>query len=117
MLKSLCFTLYPKKGKLTAAALGVVDCGAAAARVESVAEVDRAGWLVDFAGFVSRLHGLDLLRIGRDQAGFGWAGHDLNVDVVLAGKKQALADRELAEALALLASQLEDVAQYVDRRG
>ena len=53
---------------------------------------------------------LNLLGVGGDQAGFGRAGDDLDMDVVLAGKEQSLADRELAEALFLLAGQLEDVS-------
>jgi hypothetical protein len=37
------------------------------------------------------------------------------VHMVLSGKEQALTDRELAEAFFLLAGQLEDVGQHVNR--
>ena len=52
--------------------------------------------------------------IGGDQAGFGWAGHDLNVDVVLAGKEETLPDWEVGESLALLFSEFEHIRQYID---
>lgn len=38
---------------------------------------------------------LELLRIGVDELVFGGAGDDLHMDVALAGKEEALADREL----------------------
>jgi hypothetical protein len=67
-----------------------------ATRIEAVTEVDCALWLREVARLLGRVHGLHLVRIGSYQASLGWAGDDLDVDVALAGEKQALADRELA---------------------
>ena len=87
-------------------------------RIRSV-YVDGALHLPEFAVFLA-LGGLlqlfDLLGIGSYQAGLGRAGHYLDVDVVLPGKEQTLADRELAEAFMLLAGEFEDVGQHVDGR-
>lgn len=77
---------------------------------ESIFEINGAfrGWRLEGLG-LCRIDTLYLLRVGRNQTGFSRAGHDLQVDVVLAGKKQALAYRELTEALFFFAGKLENV--------
>jgi hypothetical protein len=80
---------------------GRLLAGAAATRVQAVAEINGALWLVEITGGWRRLAaraevdarllgGVDLLylrRISGDQAGFGGAGDDLDVHVVLTSKE------------------------------
>lgn len=81
--------------------------------VQLVAKVDGALGLAHGA----LLHGLDLDRVGSDEASFGRAGDDLNVYVVLPGKEKSLPDGELAEPLLFLAGQLKDLTEHVDSTG
>ena len=60
------------------------------------------------------MHGLDLLWVGCDQALFGRTGDNLDMNMVLTGKEEALADREISEALSFLFGQLKDVSEYVN---
>lgn len=84
---------------------------------QAIIEVYGALRLAKVAVLRRALHRLNLVRVCRDQAGLSRAGDDLNVDVVLAGEEQALPYRELAQALFLLASQLEDTTEDIDGRG
>ena len=85
-----------------------------AAGREAIAEIDGALWLAKVTVLSGAFHGLNLVRIRRDQAGLSWAGDDLNVYVVLAGEEQALPYWELAEALFLFVRELENTTKDVD---
>ena len=54
-----------------------------------------------------------LLGVGVDELMFGLAGDDLDMDVILSRKEQALPDREVGETFALFFGELKDVAKYV----
>src|SRR6266702_331102 len=80
-------------------------------RIELVIKINCALRLVHVTTLLDLLY---LRRIGSNESAFGRAGDNLNVYVVLASKKQALSDRELAEALFFFAGQLKNITQNVD---
>ena len=56
-------------------------------------------------------------RVGGDELRLGLAGEDADMDVVLPGKEEAIAHREVRQALALLLSELKDLCQHIHRTG
>ena len=87
----------------------VIGCGG----ICTVSEVDVA---LSLEQLPLGLQLLDLSGTRRDEPGLGRAGDNLDVNVILAGKEQALADWELAQTLLLFACQVEDIAQDIDGR-
>ena len=59
-------------------------------------------------GYIANLTGVTAGVCG-DEFFFAFAGDNLNMDVILAGKEKTLPDGEVTEAFALLVSELEDV--------
>ena len=52
--------------------------------------------------------------VGGDKGFFGIGSNDLDVDVVVAGEEEALADGEIREAFLFFFGQLKDVGKNVD---
>ena len=56
-------------------------------------------------------------RVGSDERFLGLGGDNLNVDMVLTGEEETLADWEVRKALFLFLGKFEDVREDINRSG
>lgn len=59
----------------------------------------------------------DLGRGGGDERFFSFAGDDLEMDMVLAGKEETLADWKIRETLLFFFGELKDIRENIDGGG